>query len=66
MSEPVELVARDDPLAFRLVAQREQGFLAPSRFAGARDLQYLVDREERRLALTWGVRERAVTARVAT
>src|SRR5579864_4762220 len=50
VAEGAELLASDLVAQLRLVAEREQRFLAPGRRAGARDREHLLSREKGALA----------------
>ncbi len=64
MAEAREFVARRAITKLRLVAEREQRFLAAGVAAGARDRQHLVARQERRLAGARRMSKGAVMAHV--
>ena len=65
MAEARELIAGDAVAQLGLVAEREEGLVAARLCAGARDLENLLGRHERPLALAGRLGERAVVADVA-
>ena len=65
MAEPVKFFPRGAIAQFRLVAEREQRFLAPGLLSGLRDGDHLIDRKIGLYAFARRVRESAVMADVA-
>ena len=65
-AERPELLARDLVAQLRLVAEREERFVAAGRRSGARDREHLLLGHERALAAPRRPRERAVAAHVTT
>ena len=65
VTERQERLARDAVAALRLVAEREQRFVAAGAGAGLSDRDRLVDRQIRRAKIAGRARERAIAADVA-
>ena len=66
MPKTIQLAPSGRVAKLRLVAQREEDFLAVRRLPGARDRQHFVEREVRGLAGPRSLRERAVVTSIAT